>query len=313
MRDPIDHERCSELLAPFVRGELDDRRAAEVRAHLGDCARCSQERAALVALTQGEIPPLSELERARLRRVVLSEAIPMPDEGGSAAPAAGARRGARLYQILGTAAALAVIGGFAYLGLSGGMGGMDGNDAATSTAGDAGGAGRADEGSRQAVEDAETFQRKGKASDATGSTTLEAAAPPSPTFEGDLGPVDEKRLNKLGRSGLPLVIFSRSYTTDDVSDNQQAFIEEVAAQAPTARGEDIRVCAGTLSEQFPNSLLAYAALAEFEDRGDILVLAFAWTDEPSGPLAQSMVWAWSIGDCGGIPAHYSKNVIRPER
>jgi hypothetical protein len=108
-------------------------------------------------------------------------------------------------------------------------------------------------------------------------------------------------------------VFSRSFAAGDVTEHQTSFVEEVAAQAPTARGEDIRTCAGAVTGQFPNSLLAYAALGEFENRGDILVLAFAWTDEENGPLDQSMVWAWAIGDCDGIPVHYSKNIIRPQR
>lgn len=316
MREPIDHERCSELLTPFVNRQLDADVASQVEAHLATCSDCSQERVGREALVAGEVSPLTELERARLRRVVLSEAVPLPDEGSqvvqSPAPA-----GARWYRVLVAAAALAVIGGFAYLGLGGNMAGQDsGSSADTAAGGDGGGA----ETEEDALNDGGSFSQKAAGDQATGTTgdapaTMEAGAPtaPSPTFEADLGPVDEKRLNKLGRSGLPLVIFSRSYTTDDVADKQAAFIEEVAAQAPTARGEDIRTCASEISAQFPNSLLAYAAFAEFEDRGDILVLAFAWTDEDGGPLGQSMVWAWSIGDCDGIPVHYSKNVIRPRR
>jgi len=317
MRDPIDHERCSELLGPFVHGELGGGAAAEVEAHLANCAECSRESVALDVLTRGESPTLTELERARLRRVVLSEAVPMPDEDHTTvAPAPERQTGARLFQLLGAAAAVAVIGGFAYLGLGGGMGGEDGGaggDTSTSA-----GRSEADEESAESLEDSAgggTFDQSGKDSGAAGTTgqTLEAQAraAPAPTFEADLGLVDEKRLTKLGRSGPPLVIFSRAYSTTDVGERQGAFIEEVAAQAPTSRGDDIRECAATISAEFPRSLLAYAALAEFEDRGDILVLAFAWTDEDAGPLDQSMVWAWSIGDCDGIPVYYSKNVIRP--
>ena len=318
MREPIDHERCSELLAPFVHRELDAEAASQVEAHLETCSDCSQERVGLQTLVAGEVTPLTELERARLRRVVLSEAVPLPDEGGQVVQSPGPGRGARWYQVLGAAAALALIGGFAYLGLGNSMGGQDTGSSGESVAADDG---RGAEAEDSDAPNAGGSLKQGDAADeATGTTggapaTMEAQVPvaPSPTFEADLGPVDEKRLNKLGRSGLPLVIFSRAYTTDDVADKQVAFIEEVAAQAPTARGEDIRACAGEISAQFPNSLLAYAAFAEFEDRGDILVLAFAWTDEESGPLSQSMVWAWGIGDCDGIPVHYSKNVIRPRR
>jgi hypothetical protein len=237
----------------------------------------------------------------------------MPDEDQpTIAPVRERQTGARLYQLLGAAAALAVIGGFAYLGLGGGMGGADSgaDDTSAAVGGDSG-----------EQESAETFdndgagrsaRQTGKTSDAAGSTALGAEPPaPSPTFEADLGLVDEKRLTKLGRSGLPLVIFSRAYSTTDVDERQSAFIGELAEQAPTSRGDDIRECAATITAEFPRSLLAYAALAEFKGRGDILVLAFAWTDEETGPLDQSMVWAWSIGDCDGIPVHYSKNVIRP--
>lgn len=312
----MDHDRCSELLAPFVRGELEAALASDVEAHLLICPDCSQEHKGLQALGQGEVPSLTELERARLRRVVLSEAVPMPNESAPVVTTApGDARRARLFQLLGTAAVLALIGGFAYLGLSGGMGGRDGGDAADTATG-----GSELEASEEAFQDSDAPQKRGKASGTAGGasgsadTTMEARPPaPSPTFRSDLGPVDEKYLNKLGRSGLPLVIFSRAYSTDDVAERQASFIEELAGQAPTARGNDIRTCAAEITGQFPNSLLAYAALAEFEDRGDILVLAFAWTDEDTGPLAQSMVWAWSIGDCDGIPVHYSKNVIRPQR
>lgn len=313
MREPIDHERCSELLAPFVRGELAAEEIAEVEAHLQNCSDCSEERDAVAALNRGRVPLLAELERARLRRVVLSEAVPLPEEGEPAATALpGPSRGVRLYRVLGAAALLAVIGGFAYLGLGGMSGGDDG--AETASTGDAGGA----DSDRPAPLQNEAEARRQDSSAGTGGAASEAldtkaALAPSPTFEPDLGLVDEKRLNKLGRSGLPLVVFSRSYTTGDVPEHQTEFVEEVAAQAPRARGDDIRACSAPLSRQFPHSLLAYGALAEFEDRGDILVLAYAWTDEDSGPLEQSMVWAWSIGDCDGIPVHYSKSVIRPQR
>lgn len=311
MREPIDHERCSELLAPFVRHELDPDLAAEVATHLQTCPECSQERIALEALLPGDVSPLTELERAGLRRIVLAEAVPLPEQGPGEAATAPPSRGARLYQVLAAAAVFALIGGFAYLGLGGGMGGGDSAESGSSSSDESRGADR--EGPLPVAEDNAESAVQGTSSGAgAAGSSLEARMPaPSPTFVADLGLVDEKRLDKLGRSGLPLVMFSRAYRTDDVAQRQTRFIERVADQAPTARGDDIRTCGGGITQQFPNTLLAYAALAEFENRGDILVLAFAWTDEEAGPLERSMVWAWSIGDCDGIPVHYSNNVIRP--
>lgn len=312
MRKPIDHDRCSELLAAFVQGKLDAGLASGVEAHLQGCPRCSQERAGLTALLRRDaLPALSELERARLRRVVLSEAVPLPDEQTTETLSDSAP-GARLYRILGTAAVLFLIGGFAYLGLGGGMGGEDSGSGGgvSSTSRDPG---ATDEDRLVPAQEARPLEQGSSSAEAGTADTLKGRAPaPSPTFVADLGPVDEKRLNRLGRSALPLVVFSRAYTTADVDRRQIRFIEKVASQAPPARAADIRACAGAVSDRSRNSLLAYGALAEFDKR-DILVLAFAWTDEKSGPLGQSMVWAWRIGDCDGIPAHYSKNVIRPRR
>ncbi len=139
------------------------------------------------------------------------------------------------------------------------------------------------------------------------------AAPPSPTFRRSLGTVDEQRLTRIGKRGLPLVIFSRAYTTADVPTLRDRFVEELAGQAPVARRQDIRDCTALVTTQFPSSLPAYAALGELRGRGDIVVVAFAWTNEAEGPLDQAMVWAWSVGDCDGIPVHYSTNVIEPRR
>ncbi len=88
MKGSMDHDTVSELLDRYVRGELAREQADEVGAHLTDCADCSSELIALQALGAGAVPaPLTELERAGLRRAVLSQAVPLPEPGVVAAPA----------------------------------------------------------------------------------------------------------------------------------------------------------------------------------------------------------------------------------
>lgn len=302
-----EHDRCSQLLRGYVDDELTPDDRAWVEEHVRACPGCAQELAALRALLpEADTPRLSELEKVSLRRVVLNQAVPLPDAGD--APAAAPRSGSRIFQLLGAAALLAMIGAFAYLGL-GGIGGGDEQAAST-------GSGDRDQ-SLEVESGAESLKdgRAGGTVGATSGSTSDAASapPPPPTFRAALGEVDRERLNRLGKHGLPLVVFSRAYTVDDVPALHADFIERLAARAPDARGEDIRRCAALVTSQFPNSLPAYAALAEYRNRGDILVLAFAWTNREEGPLDRSMVWAWAVDDCDGIPVHYSTSIIEPQK
>jgi hypothetical protein len=128
-----------------------------------------------------------------------------------------------------------------------------------------------------------------------------------------LGEITGARLNKLGREGLPLVLFSRAYGVEDVPGLQTEFRDELAATADP-HSDTLRECSDLVTEAFPASLPAYAALAELEklDGDEILVLGFAWTDRSSGALDQSMVWAWPLGNCDQ-PVEYFKNVIQPKK
>lgn len=304
-----EHERCSELLRRHAAGILEAGESSWVEAHLADCRECRAELAAVKALEGLEPPaPLTELERARLRREVLDQAIPLPADP-HAPRAAGRSAGNGWYRVLGAAALVAVIGTFAYLGL--GDPGLVGRDD-EGGAGDSGQAGDEDSGARGASESLE-LQQDAEALDGGGSTagTASKAAAPDPAYKQDMGTVDRARMNRLGRRGLSLVLFSRFYSVDDVPGLQGEFIEQLAARAPDARGQDIRDCAALVTSEFRNSLPAYAGFGEYRDRGDILVLAFAWTDAESGPLDRSMVWAWSIDGCDVTPVHYSTNIIRP--
>jgi Putative zinc-finger len=97
----IDHDMCSELLRPYVAGQLDAPRERQVADHLAGCSDCSLELQAVRGLLSVTEPsetmaPLSELERAGLTRGVRIALSPAPREslwdriGRRAAPALGA-------------------------------------------------------------------------------------------------------------------------------------------------------------------------------------------------------------------------------
>lgn len=90
----MDHQDCSELLAPFARGELDRARGLEVEEHLAGCAECSAELRAILALTS------------------LPSAVPTPDERRALRTAIRPARPAwrmRLAPALGAAATLVIV------------------------------------------------------------------------------------------------------------------------------------------------------------------------------------------------------------
>lgn len=304
MTEITNHEQCSELLRPYVRGELAAAAARGVEAHLDGCPDCAAEHRALVALQGPDPAGLSDMERARMRRAVLEQAVPPPQP--AAEPPPRSDRGARLFPLLGAAAVIVLIAVFAYTGFDG-FGGSD-ESASPGIAdedtggGDAGGAGGA------ALES--TDERAGDAE--AGSAALAAA--PEPIFRESIGEVDRTRLNRLGRRSLPLVVFSRAYTVVDVADLRADFVEQIAAQAPPPHADQVLECTGSITSNFPSALPAYGAIGEFVDgpRREVLIVGFAWTDEPEGALDQSMVWAWPLGDCDAV-THYSKNVIEPRR
>lgn len=113
----MNHEHCSESLAPWLRGELPASEAEEVAAHVEDCADCARERDALGLLLALDVEPLDEDERARLEGAVLTQ---RRAEVIAWAPKRAPWR-ARLAPALGAAALIALVAvGAVYIGLDGG-------------------------------------------------------------------------------------------------------------------------------------------------------------------------------------------------
>ncbi|MGH2807944.1 MAG: anti-sigma factor family protein [Actinomycetota bacterium] len=76
--NPIDHERYSERLSGYVRGELGPEETEEIRAHLLECPMCRHEEAALIALSAAPIEGLSGEESERLHATVMAEIADQP-------------------------------------------------------------------------------------------------------------------------------------------------------------------------------------------------------------------------------------------
>ena len=77
----LEHDRCSELLGPLLRGELSEQEARSVEDHIAGCEECRAEKRGLQALLGApevmkvSAEALSEIERARLHKAV-SAAMP---------------------------------------------------------------------------------------------------------------------------------------------------------------------------------------------------------------------------------------------
>ncbi|MGH2817049.1 MAG: zf-HC2 domain-containing protein [Actinomycetota bacterium] len=283
----IDHDRCSELIAPFVRGELAGRDAAEVREHLDGCDVCSaEERAVRTLLAPAKTQPMSEIERARLHRR-LEDATTA--EGGPKDQARRSRAGwnPRIAAWGASAAVLAVVGGFLYLGLS--DGGND-DDLGFARGGEGGGAAQ-------------------EAGAPAGDDTGGSGVAPEPTFIDRLDRLTDRELEATGRRGSVANQFATAYGVDDVVQNQARAVGLLADQAPEALREQIRRCADVVFEGQPQSLPASGRRGTYQGR-TVLVLTFAWSDEPAGPLDRFMVWAWPEGGSCDTPIAYRFGTIK---
>ena len=282
----IDHDRCSELIAPFVRGELTGRAAAEVREHLEGCDDCSaEERGARALLDAGTEPSMSEIERVRLHRRLADALVADRGREVQVPPRRGA--GGRIAALGAAAAVLMAVGGFLYLGLGGGAGSDD------MGAAQGGGGGGAAEGTEEAAQNQFAQDR----------------VAPEPTFIDRLDRLTDRDLDATGGRSTATRRFAGYYQVDDVGATRTRAVATLAGQAPVALREQIRRCAQVVFEGQPQSLPASGRRGTYQERA-VLVLTFAWSDDPAGPLDRFMVWVWPEGGSCDTPVAYRFGTIK---
>lgn len=296
------HERCSELLGGFVRGELSHEDAADVRAHLDGCEECRAEEGAIAALVSSEgVQPLDDMERARLHRGLAQELFTPRANADVAGTAPATPRWTRwVAPALAGAAVLAAVavmtttmggsddeGGAQVAGRAPAEAGSD--ETATmdeyggrSGEADGGGGGKAVRGSAPESSTALESTAKGAASDAAG---------PLPQLYSDLGSLDASDVPAIG-SGFQS--FADAYSPGEGVALYDRFLRILRKDAGAA-GEEVDECAATLPQD--GSLLpAYAALAEYEGE-DALLLGFVTSDPGSKEFDRYLIWVWARGSC----------------
>lgn len=289
------HERCSELLAPFLRNELEADDARFVEEHLASCEECRAERRALDALMAPIDSPLTELERSRLHRETWKEIE------GDIEPVREPLM-ARFAPYLGAAAVLVIIA----VGIVVYSGGGGDEDMGSST-GDGGGA--------VTLEDADAPEGAdaggGAAESGVANETLMAA--PAPLFEQRAGTFDVQRLDELGASGYPFPDFKATYLegTETADGDQAARDSDTLEQLVSAagkRGGLVRRCASNAVQLRPGSIPAYGGLGTFRGRKVLVIgLVLGENGEDAGHYS---IWVYRRGDCS-VPLDVREGPINP--
>lgn len=277
------HEHDHDLIAALAEGRLAGDSARQAERSLEACPECRRhlelQRRALDFLAAAEQPRLTELERARLRRQVLSRAAP----------------GGVLHRIPWgvVATAAAVLVGVVLLGpVLSGLPGLPGSAGQT-----------ADQGRGEQAEPTE--ETMAAAQEAEGDTATPAAGPESalrthfePVFLGHLGIVEEDGLSPLLEH--PAFEEVAAYTREDAAALRQR-AEDGALEQLGCLEE-----AYALSER--NLVAVLGATATFQGEA-ALVLGFATAadEDPEALLEERLLWVLSERDCrilhtqGGLP------------
>ena len=325
MTTDIGHDRCSELLLRYERGQLSAAERDEVEQHLGTCIQCSHERAGLVILLDSDEEPLSASERSSLhaalaeemRRAMASDvrAIHVPP------PASlwGRVRTWRSGTLVGVAATLVLVVGALVLGPRLG-GDTEADDAATGAAGgevelrdgpDPVFASPVLPGAPEAIPEAGQAQQAEQAED------LEGGADEAPGSSNELTSV--QKLGQFASTSKPFTTFAKVFGAEDVAALSDSYVDMLAEKAGRALetlsldsspSEVIRSCAEIAIEQSPSPLLlAYATYAPVEGV-ESLVLGFVFAEDGAGPVDRYTVLAWPGADCDAAPTFVSGDITR---
>jgi hypothetical protein len=296
------HERCSELLGEYVRGELPRDVAGEVRAHLTECADCRAEEQVVVALAEPPGASLDDLDRARLHRALAQELFPATPANAEVAGTPEVRWKRWIAPALASAAAVLIV----LLVVTGGIFGSGGDSADMGAAGSgaslemAGGgtdSGTADRFEGAGGGSAASTKAKGgnqELSVASGAQAAYDADGPAPEFDPDAGPLTPDGLASIGRESALFRSFASTYTVADVDGLRDTFLRRLVDSSGPASGQ-ARRCAETLPEEEP-ILPAYGATGTY-DGHDALVLGFVTNDAGSASLDRYLMWVWAKGSC----------------
>lgn len=308
MSKPLDNEHVSGALPAFLDGTLDSADAASVEEHLSACEECAQEAAGLKFLRAPSEGGLTSSERTALEHRVMAGIAEDPSEAPVVELRPRKSVGARVAQVLGAAAAIAVFGTLLYMGST--IGGGDGADESAGTAleaenGDREGRRNGDRNrSRPAAIAADSAASKEEstaatAGDASGGAGSSFKGAPDPRFEVAEDPYTSADLQKLGESSLASVTFASYYSADD-AEGRYTLLEELVAAAEATSGStvssQVEECGSQVLDTEDPTIPTFGAIGEL-DGETALVLGFAWTRTRSGPLDRYMVWAWEKGSC----------------
>jgi len=293
MKNDMDHERCSELLLPFLRRELKESERDRVAAHLASCDERSSESEALERVLGNEITRMTEAERAGLHAGVTSRLdAPGTESAHDVLPAPRSSRLRRALPALGAVAVIALGTVFAANLLSGGA-----DDGAGG--GDAGGGGQSSTG------------------DDSGEALLEDAAPeaaPSeakaddgrvPYFKPGAGKIDGKNLERLANEGAFRAL--SGFRSSKAGNLRFALTESLSDQAPPGTRDQVKACVDSVAGSQGSVLPAYGAEGKYKGK-EALLLGFV-SGADSGPLNRYMLWLWPKGSCD-VPLDYLSGPLK---
>ncbi len=300
MSSQLTHERCSELLADYLAGELDPEQHRLVEDHLELCAQCSAERAGLGALgTKSE--GLTGDERVALRAAVLGSTMTeepaerrLDDETDAIVVPLGGR-GSRASKYLGIAAMLAILAVGSLFVLRGGGLGVTGSDD-ESDAGSAAGVAEDSEGG-----EGEALRNSGQESSPYSSNWRTGLS-----FQSDRGAISTDDLDRLGRrnsvsvrSGAQAADTAEPEPSEKLLAKQapENQLERLAARAPDELAPDVSECGRTALDELDRSGLATYATTATLGGTDVVVLGFVTGDRTPDRYA---VFAFPLGDCTTI-------------
>lgn len=294
--DEMTHDRCSELLGSYVRGELPPEEARAVAAHLAGCGECRVEERAVAALGAApDVDALTDVERARLHRGLAQELFKPRANADVAGVAPVAQRWSRwAAPALASAAVIAAIvvvttgggGSDETAGLSAPAveepnGTEDALEAEAGTGG--GGAGR---GTRARADDSKPLGAKAE----QGEFDM-ASGGPQPAFYEDFGDLSRSALVDLGNFRS----FAGAYSPEDAPGLYGPFLDRIKKEAAGARPE-VDECAATIPQD-GKLIPVYGVAGEYDDR-DALALGYVTSDPDSDELNRYLIWVWARDDCG---------------